>query len=79
MAGDDAVAGNDLLVHAEIAAAVGDELVDFFEGAGIEQEIDPLARRQLSRIVLALLARLAASQFGEAFEVCQSVVRICHG
>ena len=79
VAGDDAVAGNDLLIHAEVAAAVGDELVDFFEGAGIEQEIDPLARRQLSRIVLPLLAGLAAAQFGEAFEVRQGVSGICHG
>ena len=31
LAGDDAVARDDLLVHAEVAAPVGDELVDFLE------------------------------------------------
>ena len=32
--GDDAVAGDDLVGHPEVEAAVRDELVDFFEGAG---------------------------------------------
>ena len=42
LAGDDAVAGNDLLLHPEVAAAVRDELVDLLEGARIEQQIDAL-------------------------------------
>ena len=52
VAGDDAVAGNDLFGHPEIEAAMGDELVDFLERAGIEQEVDPLAGRQLAGLVL---------------------------
>ena len=43
-----------------------DELVELFEGAGIEQEIDPLARGQLSCLVLpanALLAALCTQTF----------------
>ena len=36
-AGDEAVAGDDLLVHAEVAAAMCDELVEFFEGAFVEE------------------------------------------
>ena len=54
VAGDDAVAGHDLLLHAEVAAAVGDELVDLLEGAGIEEQLDALARGQLAGLVLPL-------------------------
>ena len=39
VAGDDAVARDDLLVHPEVGAAVRDELVDFLERAGIEQPL----------------------------------------
>ena len=69
VAGDDAVAGNDLLVHAEVAAAVRDELVDLLERAGIEQEVDALARGQLAGLVLAAQALLAAAQLGAALEL----------
>ena len=34
--------GHDLLGHAEVAAPVGDELVDLFETARVEEQIDPL-------------------------------------
>ena len=61
VAGDEAVAGDDLLVHAEIAAAVGDELVDLFEGALVEQQFDALAGGQLAFLVLALAALGAAA------------------
>jgi hypothetical protein len=57
VAGDDAVARDDLRVHAEVAAAVRDELVDLLEGAGIEQQVDALARRQLALLVLLLRRR----------------------
>ena len=73
MAGDDAVARDDLVVHPEIAAAVGDELVDLFEGAGIEQQLDPLAGGQLAGGVLPLEALGAAAQLGAAFEVVERV------
>ena len=71
MAGDDAVAGDDLLVHAEVAAAVGDELVDLFERAGIEQQVDALARGQLAGVVLLLQPLLAAAELGAALEVVE--------
>ena len=48
VAGDEAVAGNALLVHAEIAAAVRDQLVQFLEGAFVEQQFDALARGELA-------------------------------
>ena len=60
--GDDAVAGDDLLGHAEVAAAVRDQLVELFEGAGIEQQIDALARRELAGGVLPFEAFLAAAR-----------------
>jgi hypothetical protein len=43
VAGDEAVAGDDLLIHAEVAAAMGDELVELFEGAFVEEQFDALA------------------------------------
>ena len=76
---DDAVARHDLVLHPEIDAAMRDQLVDLLEGAGIEQQLDPLARRQLARIVMALETLGAAAQLGAAFEVRQGVQRIRHG
>ena len=72
-AGDDAVAGHDLLVHPEVEAAVGDELVDLVEGAGIEEQIDPLARRELAGVVLPLQPIVAAAALGAALEVREMV------
>ena len=48
-------------VHAEIVAAVLDEHVPFLEGAGIEQQLQPLARGELALGVLLLDALLAAA------------------
>ena len=56
VAGDEAIAGDDLLVHAEIAAAVGDQLVDLFEGAFVEQQFDALAGGEFALLVLARAA-----------------------
>ena len=54
VAGDDAVARDLLLGHAEIVRAVLDEHVPFLEGAGIEQQLEPLARGELALGVLRL-------------------------
>ena len=72
VAGDDAVAGHDLLGHAEVAAAVGDELVDLLEGAGVEQQLDALARGQLAGVALPAQPLLAAAQLGPALKVVSS-------
>ena len=74
--GDDAVARDDLLLHAEVAAAVRDELVELLEGAGIEQQLDPLARGELAGRVLALEAVRAAAELGAALEVGEGVFGI---
>ena len=64
VAGDEAVAVDDLLIHAEVGGAVPHQLVHFLEGAFVEQQIDALARRQLAFRVLPLHALLAATGFG---------------
>ena len=69
VAGHDAVARHDLVRHAEIAAPVRDQLVDFLERAGVEQQIDALARRQLAGVVMTAKTLLAAAKLGEAFEI----------
>ena len=48
-----------------------DELVDLLEGAGIEQQVDALARRQLAGLVLPAEALLAAAELGAALEVLE--------
>jgi hypothetical protein len=66
MPGDDAVAGHEVVGHPEVETAVRDELVEFFERAGIEKEVDAFARRQLAGVVLppdALLAALCTQAF----------------
>ena len=52
-----------------------DELVDLLERAGVEQQVDALARRQLAGLVLAAQALLAAAQLGEALEVGETLGR----
>ena len=61
-AGDDPVARDPLLRHPEVVALVDHEPVDLDERAGIEQQLEPLARGLLPRLVLAAHALLAAAQ-----------------
>ena len=63
-AGDHAVAGDALGLHAELGRAVLDEHVGLLEGALVEQDVDPLARGQLALGVLAGDAGLAAALAG---------------
>src|SRR4029453_15232902 len=50
------------------------EFVDLFEGAGIEQQVDALARRQLPRFALAAKSLVAAAQFRAPIEIGENVV-----
>jgi len=52
VAGDDGVAPGTVLVEPELVYAVADEGVELLEGAGIEELLDPLARRVLAAGVL---------------------------
>ena len=76
MSGHNAVAGDDLLIHPEVAAPVGDELVEFLERARVEQQIDALARRQLASVVLAAQPLFSPAEFGAALEAGEHLVGI---
>ena len=60
-AGDDAVAGERLLLHAEVDAVMLDVHVIFFEAALIEEDAEPLAGGQPALGVLRRDALLAAA------------------
>ena len=77
VAGDDAVAEDLLLVHAEVGAAVGDELVELDEAARVEQQVDALARGQLAGLVLALDALGAAAGRRLPLQRLQAAKRRC--
>ena len=65
VAGDEAVAGDSLVGHAEVGGSVGDEFVGLFEGALVEEEVDALAGRELAEFVLAGAALGASAFFGD--------------
>ncbi len=73
--GDEAVAGRPLGLHAEVRAAVGDELVELFEAAFIEEQVDALARGELSGFVLAFAALRTAAGFGLGRAAAQLIER----
>ena len=52
------------------------EFVELFEGAGVEQKIDALARRQLAGVVLPAQTLFPAAELGAALEAGEDVVRI---
>ena len=62
--GDAAVAGDFLVVHVEVGAAMLDEHVVFLEGIRIHQHVDALARGELALGVLRFDAHLAAALAG---------------
>jgi hypothetical protein len=64
VAGNEAVAGRGLLLHAEVHAAMGDELIDLLEGAFVEEQGDALTRGQLAGMALAFAALGASAFFG---------------
>src|SRR6185312_13512482 len=64
--GDKAVAVILLLLHAEVGAAVGHQLVGFLEGVFVEQELNAFPRRHLPFLMLLFPARLAPALFRQA-------------
>ena len=62
VSGDDAVAGEYLLVETEVARTMNDVLVELLKSALVEKEVDALARGQLARGVLACDALAAAAR-----------------
>jgi hypothetical protein len=74
VAGHDAVARHDLIGHAEVAAAMRDELVDFLERARIEEQLDPFARGEPAAGALPVEPLLAAAELGAPLEVRENLV-----
>ena len=64
VAGDDAIAGDFLIGHAEVAVAVLDELVPLLETAFVKQQADALPSGQLALGVLLLDAALTTTEQG---------------
>ena len=62
--GDDAIAGDLSIGHAEIGVAMGFELIELDERSPVEQKLDPFARGQAPRFALTLELILAAGSFG---------------
>ena len=65
VAGDEAVAGDSLVGHAEVGGSVGYEFVGLFEGAFVEEEVDALAGGELAGFGLAGAALGASALFGD--------------
>ena len=62
--GDHAVAGDLLVLHADIDAVVFDIGVEFLETAFVEQNVEPFARSQLALGVLRVDPLLPAAHLG---------------
>ena len=60
--GDDAVAGDDGIRHAEIGGPMGDEHVIFFERPRIEQHVEAFAGGELALAMLGIDAALTAAE-----------------
>ena len=74
--GDHAVAEERPVLHAEVVVAVGLELVHLHERAGVEEQLDALARGELSLLVLLLHPLGAAAQLGLRVERGEAVARV---
>jgi hypothetical protein len=67
-----------LFSHAEIVAAVADQLIGFDEGAFVEEEIDAFAGGELALGVLAFATFVAASGFSTGVAAAQLVEAVRH-
>ncbi len=77
--GDDAIAGNGLVRHAEIDAIMLDIHVELLERSLVEQDLDPLARGELALGVLRSDALLAATHPGGLAPALKLLDRRRHG
>src|SRR5262249_39542847 len=67
-----------LLGHPEVEAAMEHELVELLEGAFVQQELDPLARRELAFGVLALAALRPPAVLGLADLLAEGREPVAH-
>src|SRR5258705_7733061 len=77
-AGDDAVAGNLVLLHAEFGRAVLDEHVELLERALVEQKLNALPRGQFPASVLRLDAFFAAPELGAGAPLLEGIQNVLH-
>ena len=78
VAGDHAVAGNGLVGHPEIGAAVLHEHVPLFEAAFVEQQLDALPGGELALPVLGVDAALTPAEAGRVALLVQHADYIEH-
>ena len=78
-AGHDAVTGDLLFGHAEFGAVMLHIHVELFEAAGIQQDIQPLARRQPALLVLGLDALFPTTHAGGGAAAFQFFQLLQHG
>jgi len=62
LASNDTITVDLLLLHSEVIASVGDKLIVFHEAAGVEEQLNTLARRQFVLTVVLVNARLTATE-----------------
>lgn len=74
----DAVAKEDILVHAEVVASVRDKLVDFDEGAFVKKHVNAFTSGLFTFLVLLVDARLTASQFRLSVEFYELLLCVVH-
>jgi hypothetical protein len=78
VAGDEAVAVDNLLVHAKVAGTVADEFVELLEGAFVEEQVDAFAGGELSFFVLACAAFFASSILSVGVAAAEFVEAVGH-
>ena len=78
-AGDDAVAGELVLVGVEVRVSVFDEHVELLERIGIEKQLDALAGGQLAARMLRFDAGFTAAKAGAAAAFVEIVKDLFHG
>ena len=69
VAGDHAVAWDDVLVHVKISAAVFNQRIDFLEAAVIEQQFESLTGRHLPSVVLGFNTGLTAASLAASLAI----------
>jgi hypothetical protein len=77
--GDHPIAVELLGFQTKVGGAVYNEAIQLDEGAFVQEQIEPLARRELPFLVLCLEARFAAALLGLRSAALQKVELLSHG
>ena len=79
VAGNHPIAGNVVVGHAEIGAAVLDKHIPLLETAAVQQDVDPLAGRQAPFGMLCINALLPTAQTGGSTLLLKLFNDVLHG